>query len=387
MQRFTRLRVSGYKSFVDVELPLRPLAVMIGPNGCGKMSLLELIWLFNQTMQEDLTKAIEQQGGINSIVSRLSPEPSQMEFELAYYTEDFQGEEDMVYRIHLSANLRDRLIRLEQLERRFNPTASTPYRYIDAQNDRVRYAEPGETGFVTPTWDYHNNELALAQIPRMYKDPERLRSALAQARFCSFLDVQPRSVVRLPQSLTPTLRPGPNGENLFSALYNLRASHEGLYRSLENVLRIGFPGFRRLEFPVVGSGQVTLGWFQEGLEGPLYPNELSEGTLRFLWLSTVLLSPSAAPITCIDEPEVSLHPELLKLLAGLLQDASMRGQYIVATHSAELIRWLNPEEVLVMEKEEGKSSFTWADSLDLHEWLKEYTLDQLWLMGTLGGRP
>lgn len=129
---------------------------------------------------------------------------------------------------------------------------------------------PENQFFVAPTWSYHNSELALAQIPRMYEEPERLRSALAQAQFYSFLDVQPRSVVRLPQSLTPTIRPGPNGENLFSALYNLRASYEGQYRSLEDVLRIGFPGFRRLEFPVVGSGQVTLGWYQEGVEGPLY---------------------------------------------------------------------------------------------------------------------
>ncbi len=387
MQKFTKLGVSGYKSFVDVELPLRQLAVMIGPNGCGKTSVLELFWLFNQAMQEDLMQAIEQQGGINSIASRLKTAPSLIEFVLAYYSDDFRGDDEMTYRVHLNANLREHPIRLEQLERRFNADAVSPYRYIDAQNDSVRYAEPGESGFVTPTWNYHNSELALAQIPRMFEDPERLRSALAQARFYSFLDVQPRSVVRLPQSLTPTVRPGPNGENLFSALYNLRASHERLYRSLEDVLRTGFPGFRRLEFPVVGSGQVTLGWHQDGIEGPLYPNELSEGTLRFLWLTTVLLSPSNAPITCIDEPEVSLHPELLKLLAGLLQDASMRGQYIVATHSAELIRWLNPEEVLVMEKEEGRTTFTWADTLDLHEWLQEYTLDQLWLMGTLGGRP
>ena len=152
-------------------------------------------------------------------------------------------------------------------------------------------------------------------------------------------------------------------------LHNLRAVHERQFRALEDILRIAFPGFRRLEFPVVGSGQVTLAWYQEDIDGPLFLNELSEGTLRFLWLATVLLSPSPAPITCIDEPEVSLHPELLKLLAGLLQDASMRGQYIVATHSPELIRWLEPKEILILDKEEGRTSFTWADSLDLKEWL------------------
>ena len=128
MQKFTRLSVSGYKSFVDVELPLRPLAVMIGPNGC-KTSLLELLWLFNQAMQEDLTKGIEQQGGINSIASRMKAAPSQLEFELSYYCEEFRGDDEMIYRVHLNANLREHPIRLEQLERRWDPYASTPYRH------------------------------------------------------------------------------------------------------------------------------------------------------------------------------------------------------------------------------------------------------------------
>ena len=153
------------------------------------------------------------------------------------------------------------------------------------------------------------------------------------------------------------------------------------------MLQIAFPGFRELKFPVVGAGQVTMSWYQDGLSGPLYPGELSEGTLRFLWLITVLLSPEPSPITLIDEPEVSLHPELLKLLAGLLQDAACRGQVIVATHSTDLVRWLQPDEVLILDKTDGQTSLTWADSLDLVEWLREYTLGELWLMGTLGGRP
>jgi predicted ATPase len=91
----------------------------------------------------------------------------------------------------------------------------------------------------------------------------------------------------------------------------------------------------------------------------------------------------------IDEPEVSLHPELQKILAALLQDASARTQIIVATHSPELIRWLQPDEVVVIDKFDGQSQFTWASdpALDLEAWLKEYTLADLWYMGTLGGRP
>jgi predicted ATPase len=99
----------------------------------------------------------------------------------------------------------------------------------------------------------------------------------------------------------------------------------------------------------------------------------SGGMLRFLWLSTVLLAPDPPPLVLLDESEVSLHPELIKLLAGLLQDASVRGQIIAATHSPDLVRWLQPQQVLVLDKIEGRTQFTWADSMDLEEWLEEYT--------------
>jgi predicted ATPase len=71
----------------------------------------------------------------------------------------------------------------------------------------------------------------------------------------------------------------------------------------------------------------------------------------------------------------------------VLQDASTRTQLIIATHSADLIRWLQPDEILVVDKIEGETQVTWADSLNLESWLEEYTLGELWVMGTLGGRP
>jgi len=138
---------------------------------------------------------------------------------------------------------------------------------------------------------------------------------------------------------------------------------------------------------VVGAGQVTLAWYERNLRNPLFPNQLSEGTLRFLWLTTILLSPSAPALTLMDEPEVSLHPELLKLLAALLQDVSASRQIMVATHSPDLIHWLEPEEVLVVEKIDGQTSVTGADKMDIEGWLEEYTLSDLWRMGNLGGRP
>ena len=153
----------------------------------------------------------------------------------------------------------------------------------------------------------------------------------------------------------------------------------------KEALRAAFPRFRKLEFPIVAMGKATLAWHETGFDRPSY--QLSEGTLRFLWLATLLLSPVLPPITLIDEPEVSLHPELLKILAGLIREASLRTQLILATHADRLIRWLEPSEVVVVDKEDNRSQFTWADTLDLGDWLAKYTLDELWLMGELRGRP
>jgi predicted ATPase len=109
--------------------------------------------------------------------------------------------------------------------------------------------------------------------------------------------------------------------------------------------------------------------------------------LRFLWLATLLQSPSLPQVTMIDEPEVSLHPEMLRVFAGLLREASTRTQLVVATHSERLVRYLNPDELVVCDLgETGGTTFVRADRLDLDTWLEEYTLDQLWGLGRLGGR-
>ena len=386
--KFTELRVGGYRSLVNVTLPLRPLTVVIGPNGSGKTSLLEIFQLLKDATGENLAKAIEGQGGLNAILSRIEDKPDRLKIALQVDVESERSQEPMCYRFELIPRGVGYDIAFERLEWKFDTSAEQPFHYISARVHNIRYKDPSASGLVQPSWDYDYSELALAQVPPMYEEPESLRQAISRTRSYSFLDIGPRSVVRLPQPLTPTTSPGPNGEYLYSALHNLRALHrDTAYRQVQDILKIAFPDFTGLEFPIVGAGQVTMAWYQEGLTDPLYPSELSEGTLRFLWLITVLLSPDPSRITLIDEPEVSLHPELLKVLAGALQDAAMRGMLVVATHSADLIRWLQPEEILILDKVQGQTTATWADSLNLGEWLREYTLDELWLMGTLGGRP
>jgi predicted ATPase len=170
-------------------------------------------------------------------------------------------------------------------------------------------------------------------------------------------------------------------------LFYLREAERDRFEAIEDSLRSAFPRFDRLDFPPVAAGTLALTWREEGFSKPLYMHQLSEGTLRFLWLATLLQSPGLTALTLLDEPEVSLHPELLSLLADLLREASGRTQLIVATHSDRLIRFLQPKEVVLMNStDSGMSSLTWGDELDLGEWLKDYSLDELWRNGRIGAR-
>jgi predicted ATPase len=221
----------------------------------------------------------------------------------------------------------------------------------------------------------------------MFRQPEELRRILATATQYHVLDVSPRAPVKMPQQMKPATLPGADGADLVPYLYYLRESNKDRFDAVTDSLKAAFPGFEALNFPPVAAGMLAMTWKDRDFHKPIYMHELSEGTLRFLWLVSLLQSPNLSTITMIDEPEVSLHPELLSLLADFMREASKRTQLIVATHSDRFIRFLKPEEVVVMDiNEEACATATWADSLDLDQWLADYSLDEVWRMGRMGGR-
>jgi predicted ATPase len=183
------------------------------------------------------------------------------------------------------------------------------------------------------------------------------------------LDVSTRAPVRLPQIVSPAQIPGPDGKDLVSCLYTISQTARDRFEIIEDVLRAAIPTFERLDFPPVAAGRITVAWQDRGFTRPFYANELSEGTLRFLWLATLLQSPGLPMVTLIDEPEVSLHPEMLRLLADLMREASDRTQLVVATHSDRFVRFLEPAEIVVCDRDDaGGMSVLRADEIDLTAW-------------------
>jgi len=399
--RFTELSIHGFRRLCDVQLPLRPLSVMIGANGTGKTSVLDVFSLLAKSAQGKLSETLSELSGLSSILTYDRAE--ELQFGVSMTVPQY---EPLKYLLELKPQSSGYIVNEERLSQRVYDSPH-PFLHIDSRGSDIRYSPTLSHGpaasfdlaayvegitasqnFLHPNWEHQPLETALSQVPKMFKQPEEFRNRLASSTFYHVLNAEPRSPVRLPQPVQPATLPGRNGEDLISCLFYLREAERDRFETIEDALRAAFPRFERLDFPPVAAGTLALAWRETGFSKPLYMHQLSEGTLRFLWLATLLQSPGLTALTLIDEPEVSLHPELLSLLADLMREASRRTQLVVATHSDRLIRFLQPNEIVVMDADEdGMTTMKWADELDLDAWLKDFSLDELWSNGTLGARP
>ncbi|HUB43494.1 MAG TPA: AAA family ATPase [Acetobacteraceae bacterium] len=380
---FVSLSIHGYRRLKATNLLLRPLNVLIGANGVGKTSVLDAFQLLGASAARRLAATVLEAGGLQSV---LTADGATRMLDLRVSFKNANGE-IIGYELTLTETGVLPVITVHA-ERLFETPASDPTHpriLIEAEAGQPRYPQQGMTP--PPLTAYDHSETALAQSPP-FGDAPAFRHLLAGiSAIYHGLDVSKRARIKSPQLLHPAQTPGSNGEDLLSCLWTIRETARDRFEDIEHSLRVAFPDFERLEFPPVAAGMFSLGWRDKKFSRPLYASELSEGTLRFLWLATLLQSPDLPAVTLIDEPEVSLHPELLRILTELMREASERTQLVVATHSDRFVRFLRPEEIIVCDlNDSGGMTVQWADELNLKSWLEDYTLDQLWSQGVLGGR-
>lgn len=375
---FSRFKVQGFRRLKDVDLPLGTLNVLVGPNGAGKSTFLDSIKLLAASANGKLLEYLSARRGLNEQISS-SADVRELRFELNLNRE--KSPVPMVYSLGLEPSGIGYRVSDEQLAEHRTP-GSPPFLHIASQSGHIRYFNPEAKHLVSPSWEHNHSETSLYQVLKTFPDAETFKKRLASVELFHHLDTGPQASVRLPQAMQPAPLPGTNGEYLLSCLYALREQHPDRFETLEDTLKTGFPGFQRLGFPPVAAGTIAMTWHEKHLRDPIYTHQLSEGTLRFIWLAAILQSRQLPAITLIDEPEISLHPQLLGLLVDLMREASSRTQLIVATHSERLIRHLEPREVIVCGiGTDGFAKLTPAASLDLEGWMQDFSLDELWRMG------
>jgi predicted ATPase len=381
---FDYIKIEGFRSFKKVELEMPRLAVLIGPNGGGKSNFVDLLMLMAEAAQGQLEKGIGTRGGADCVTFGFSS------LRNIFVEFRFLGESlpNVRFKLGFEAAFATCNVQLEEvIEEPATERENQPPIVRRAHDECVfRQGEIEERKALE--W---RSELAIFQVRDLtkYPTPYRLLSNIQEWTLYRDIDVGPESPVRQPVVLRPGVRLLPDGRNLSSVLHTMQQDHEETWDDILGIVKTAYPDFVKLTVPAGGGdGKVHLRWFERPFEKQgLSANLLSDGTLKLLCLIAILKSPNPPPLICIDEPELGLHPDWIELVAELLQDAAMRTQVIVATHSPQIVAKLEPEEVIVTEKVDGETHLTQLKTADLQNWLKDFSLAELWLSGEIGGRP
>jgi predicted ATPase len=204
-----------------------------------------------------------------------------------------------------------------------------------------------------------------------------------------FHDTSDSARVRKSCDLADNKRLRPDASNLAAFLYFLKQKHPGEYRNIVDTIRLTAPFLDDfvLEPDRLKPDTIRLAWRHTQSDRYFGPPTLSDGTLRFTCLATLLLQPDLPTTILMDEPELGLHPQAIGLLAELMKSAATRTQIVVATQSVTLVNHFEPKDIVVVEQRNGRSLFRRLSDAETSEWLDDYGVGDLWEKNLLGGRP
>lgn len=367
-QQIDKITLKGFKSIRDLEdFPLRNLNILIGANGAGKSNFVSFFTFLREAVEGRLNLYVAKKGGADDHLfmgpkitkqtyAHLSFHATRYEFLLERTVDDnfvFADESVEYGRIGASAVKHSigQAHRESVLKKQFGN---------DKLPDQIKHVCKNVYDSISGCIVYHVHDTS---------------DTAAMRRTCSVRDNE-------------YLRP--DAGNLAAFLVMLRDEYPSVYGKIRDTICLATPFFDDFKFkPKASNGDevLQLEWTQKDSDYPFYANQLSDGTLRFIALSTSLLQPNPPSTILLDEPELGLHPYALNLLAGLLKKAAAKTQVIISTQSAPLLDNFTAEDIIVVERKEGESTFERLSSVGLQEWLKDYSLGELWQKNVFGGRP
>ena len=341
----TQLEIEGYRSVRKLVLPVGPLTVLVGANGSGKTNLYRALQLLSEAASGGLARRLAEEGGLASVTWAGGRErkPPLLSVAVAWETLEYQLSLGAVPPqmdeggAPLSLFNLDPEVKKEHLwtleGRRRGVLLEREDRTVflrDAAGERV--------SFPAKLWA---GESVLAQLAEPHRFPRlaEVQGALRAWRFYHHFRTDPDAPQRSPQMGVRTPVLAHDGRDLAAALQTIL--EVGDAEALERAVSDAFPG-ARLEIQAPRA-RFSLLWHQPGLRRPLSARELSDGTMRYLCLLAALLSPRPPAFLALNEPETSLHPELLEPLAALLTRAARESQVWVTTHAEPLARALARE--------------------------------------------
>jgi predicted ATPase len=371
-----RVEIAGYKSIADTQLDLHPINVLIGANGAGKSNFVSFFHMLAASLDARLDGYVGTQGGAEVFLHQGAKQTREIRCALRVQTKAGNGTlyQSLVFRAP------DTLT--------YGPAHAPGGRGRDRSkelifDDLCAVVEeeggnhPGQLvyfGLRDGIGAYHFHDTSLTGPMRKsaeISDNARLHSDAGNLPAMLYLY---RELEKKKKSEHP------NKRYLGSA-----------YARVRRMVKKFFPAFHDfvLKPERLNENRVLLRWRQEGSEHVFGPHQLSDGTLRAIALATLLLQPEKdlPSLIVIDEPELGLHPLGIELIAGLIRAVSLKCQVILATQSTTLLDFFDPEDIVVAQALRGVSRFQRLEREELTDWLRTYSVSELWQKNVIGGGP
>ncbi len=379
----TELWVRGYRSIREVRVELGRVNVLVGPNGCGKSNLYRGMVLLSSAGRGELARTLASEGGMPSVLWAGARKKGPVRVTLGVTVEDWSYEltcglpqaggpyppdaGDDAERLELSGGLGfplDPDIKHEKLWVTQGRRRKITFLERDRAAASLRSRDGQRTTYALPLM---GSESALAQVrdPESYPELSAIAQEMGRWRFYHHFRTDPDSPIRDPRVVVQTPSLSPDGLDLAAALQTAVAA--GRREEVAQAIDKAFPG-AQLVFPGdPEQARFAVGLRMPGIKRALTANELSDGTLRYLCLLAALMSPQPPPLIALNEPETSIHPDLIESLGRLIVSASNESQVWVTTHSIRLADCIAEESghlPIELEMVDGETRIVGAGLLD-----------------------
>lgn len=348
------IEIEGYKSIRRAKVELGPINILIGANGAGKSNFIGFFEFLNNYSEQKLREYVNLNGGVDRFL--------------------FQG-------------------------RKVTETIKTNISFDKGKNEYFFELTAGESEFVVTnegSWE-PERELKITRIPNPdpNEDVETLGfraiiEGLQNFKTYHFHDTGKNSPFNKDSHIQNDVYfLYQKGGNLAAFLHWIRENHPKVYTRIVRMVQSIAPFFSDFYLQANQNGYIRLQWTDKYSETIYGVNDFSDGTIRFIALTTLFLQPDLPATLIIDEPELGLHPNAIEKLAGMIRSAVAKDcQVIVSTQSTDLISSFGPEDIVTVDLADGESHFNRLKPTDLENWLNEYALGDLWKRNIIaGGQP
>lgn len=358
-KQLTKIEIKGFKSIKECDLELKMLNVFIGCNGAGKSNFISLFKMLQHMIDGKLEYFVTNQGGINSILYFGSKITEQLFVDFKFG--------DNGYGFNLVPTKDNRIM----FEDEWFYWKGYGIKHIGS-------------GHLESRWKKGTGTNIDSYVQPILKDQKW--------RIYHFHDTSDTALVKQEHGINDNISLATDARNLAAFLYMLKETKSEHYIKIVKTIRLVAPFFDDfiLRPNPFKTDRIQLEWKSIDNDVPFTSSQLSDGTLRFICLATLLLQPYRlmSETILIDEPELGLHPYAITILASLIKSASKKKQIIISTQSVELLNQFDVGDIVVVDRDKSSSKFSRLNEVELEIWLEnDYSLGELWNKNLLGGRP